>query len=120
MLGSYHTFVRSSSSKNLHEILGQSFRAILTVGNIYLAGMLLHATAGGPCWAVSESLSSVASTPDIIPYEKKGTSFHVLFYTTIQATGAADKPMLSVRTRIMNKCSGGIDRIMFKQIGYIV
>ncbi len=40
--------------------------------------------------------------------------------TAIEATAAANKAMSSMRTRKMAKCSERPDRIMFKQIGYIV
>ena len=42
-----------------------------------------------------------------------------LLYETVKGSGATNKTISSMRTRIMNKCSEGTDKIMLKQIGYI-
>lgn len=51
---------------------------------------------------------------------KKSMLFRTLLYETIEATGAADKAMSSMRIRIMTKCSDRTDRIKLEQMGYIV
>lgn len=121
MLGSYRTFALSSSSRNSHDIVIQSLRALASCGRLCVTGWKVVALQQlAVCCKLNQNYFFHPFHTKFTVQCKSSFQFRTLLYATIEATDAAAKATSSIRTRSMTPYSCRTDKTMLKQIGCIV